>query len=57
MTTMRRAKRAGRNPSTGAKIEGISIMNRRTKRDGRNPSTGVRNPTTTDRTGRNPSTG
>jgi nucleoid DNA-binding protein len=57
MTTMRRVKRSGRNPSTGAKTVRISIMNRRTKRDGRNPSTGVRNPTTTDRTGRNPSNG
>ncbi len=57
MTTMRRVKRAGRNPSTGAKIEGISIMNRRTKRDGRNPSTGERNPSIMKRTGRNPSTG
>lgn len=57
MTTMRRAKRAGRNPSTGAKIEGISVMNRRTKRDGRNPSTGEINPSIIKRTGRNPSTG
>ena len=31
----RRAKRQGRNPSTGAKM-------RRAKRDGRNPSTGAK---------------
>lgn len=31
---LRRAKRKGRNPSTGAKM-------RRAKRDGRNPATGA----------------
>lgn len=35
----RRAKRQGRNPSTGA-IWIPTITQRRTKRDGRNPSTG-----------------
>ena len=51
----RRAKRQGRNPSTGAKM-------RRAKRDGRNPSTGATlserfENRRAKRNGRNPATG
>jgi nucleoid DNA-binding protein len=37
---MRRAKRAGRNPSTGATLID-RFINRRAKRNGRNPATGA----------------
>lgn len=57
MTTMRRIKRAGRNPSTGAKYDSKSIINWTTKKDGLNPSTGVRNQKLSIRTGFNSSIG